>query len=659
MNLVLVESKSKTKIIEDILNSMYKDKYKVLATGGHLENLIKNKLGINENFEPEYELLSNKKELIKEIKKLKFKELWIATDQDFEGEKIAESIITIFKIKNYKRVYFNEITKKAIVEAFNNPFSNLNQFYLDCQLTRRVIDRLLGYKLSPILWKIYGNNYKLSIGRVQSAVLLLINENENNIKNFQFEKKYECNSFYTNQIKCSLYKNNSIFYFNNEQIGIDYIKSLDKNFTINQLPISEILDYPSKPFITSTLQQEAYHKLKFNLKKTMSIAQELYEKGKITYPRTDSFTISNSFLEIIKIYINKNYPNYLNIHYAKNNSNAQLAHEAIRPTYLNENNTNELSEDCQKLYKLIFKRTIAYYLKPAIYEILKIKINHGKQDEYFLYQIKKLKFNGYLILDEINHTEITFEKEIEQLKNIKCEHIELKEIISKIPKRYNEANLINIMEEKGIGRPATFQITIDKLNDKKLIQLKNFNSFKKELKKWIWNFEIIESKIYEIEMDKENNKFELTSQGKLLIEFINNYCQELINVNYTKKLEKDIDDILNNKIKKINILNNFNQELNNLLSKIKIIKSDNPYIKNGKYGSYIVCNDKNISIEKYLELSNKNIKEFGQEDYDFLKSFPIKIENDEICYGRYGFFYKNQKKSINFQDILKIYHKLK
>lgn len=665
MNIVFVESATKIKLIQSILNNHFKSiSFKVFATSGHLDNLVKKTLGIDvqNQFKPQYEIIPSRKKWIQDIKKLSFQKIWIATDFDFEGEKIADSIIQIFKLKNFNRVYFNEITSFAIIQAFENPQTILNPNYLDCQLTRRIIDRLLGYKLTPFLWKL--NQPQLSIGRVQGATLLLLEERENKIKEFKESISFQMYSLYhltTNdhEIKCYLYENDQKLILN---LDLNFLKQIQKSFQILFLDLKEEYQYPPKLFITSTLQQTAFEKLHFNVKKTMLIAQELYEKGKITYPRTDSYNISKTFLHLIQTYIHKKYPNYYFYKPIQNSSNAQLAHEAIRPSKLDWNACQDLSLDCQSLYHLIFKRTICFYLHPIIYEILPCQFIHEglKSNQYFLYSIKKIKHEGFLIFDQVSRDDYDWDQEKKWIQDVTIKSITLESNYDHPTKRFNESSLIKSLEENGIGRPATFQIIMDKLMNKHYIEFKNISNENKNGIDYFWDFDTIKEKNKKHVIVGQKNAIHLTENGHFILNFIKEYCLSLLNINFTKDLENKLDSILHHNLNKIDIISEFYQQLQSIIQSIPISsfpkkENSNSIVKYGKFGPYITSlNNKNISISCYLEMNKKSSREFNQSDYDFLIQFPLKHNQGEICYGQYGFYIKDSKQKLSLNQVLKI-----
>ena len=366
-NLIIVESYTKTKTISKYLNQNSDNKYIVTFSQGHFCDLPKNELGINTNtWEGNYittknNISNNIKKLIKDIDNI-----YIASDPDIEGEAIAFHISKLLKNKNYHRIKFNEITKNAVIEAINNP-TNIDTNLVNAQETRRFLDRIVGFKLSPILWNKFGDN-TLSVGRVQTVALLFCINQLNDINNHEINKfwqlngKFKCNNIYT--LDCQSIKINNETKIN--QI-LDNLTNKSNKFEINY-KINNINDYPSSPYTTTTLQQDAYNILKLTSKKTMELAQKLYESGYITYMRTDSVNISNDFKYKLKDYINKEFGNeYHCFRNFKNKIiNAQEAHEAIRITNPNLKileNTDDITEYHNKLYKLIWKKTVSCQMK--------------------------------------------------------------------------------------------------------------------------------------------------------------------------------------------------------------------------------------------------------------------------------------------------------
>ena len=486
-NLIIVESYTKTKTISKYLKNLNNNTYLVTYSQGHFCDLPKNDIGINtETWEGNYittktNIVSNIKKLIKDVDIV-----YIASDPDIEGEAIAYHISKLLKNKKYYRIKFNEITKNAIIEAINNPI-NIDMNMVNAQETRRFLDRIVGFKLSPILWNKFNDN-TLSVGRVQSVALLFCIEQLNDIINHKIESFWELNGIF----KC-----NEI-----ETLECQSIKIKDENKILNILNLltnkikfnityeqSTVNDYPLPPYTTTTLQQDAYNLLKYTSKKTMELAQKLYEKGLITYMRSDSVNISDNFKYKLKEYIQTEYgAEYHCFRNFKNKIvNAQEAHEAIRVTNLNYkkvDDDNELTEYHNKLYSLIWKRSVACQMKEASYTAFSIIISNGDLQEYKFKTTKKfLTSVGYLIV--YNKTTEDYNSFINNLKNVKLKELSFLANINKPKTLYNEVALIKKLENAGIGRPSTYASIIEKLFNKKYVIKGNNPNSEVKLKDYI------------------------------------------------------------------------------------------------------------------------------------------------------------------------------
>ena len=463
--LIIVESPGKIKKIESFLG----DDYKVKASFGIIMDLDKKTMSIDfdNNFEPIYVLLPEKINNWNEVKKLasKAKLIYLAADMDREGEGIAASYVDQLKLpeNKYKRIVFNEITKKAILNAIKNPVG-LNYDLVGAQKARRVLDRLIGYMISPILQKMLKG--KMSAGRVQSVVLKLIVEKENEIKDF-LEKNSE-SSFYRiiamfNDIgKATLHKvdDNEMAKFPDDKIVIKLLKKCVKSqFKIDSIETKRSFRNPPPPFITSSLQLEANRKFGFNPKMTMDIAQKLYEGGHITYMRTDSVEISKDAHKAIKEYILEEFGDKYYHHrtFENKSKNAQEAHECIRPTHV-ETPTLDIDELQNKLYNLIWRRTIASQMEAAEIEIMTIKILASQiEDYYFQAQSQKIIFKGYLkVYQDTDEESTKINPDLSEGQIVTCSEIRSDQEFLKPPTRYTEASLVKKLEDLGIGRPSTF-----------------------------------------------------------------------------------------------------------------------------------------------------------------------------------------------------------
>lgn len=680
MNIVIVESKSKIKTIEKILGK----EYKVFASSGHIDNLPKKELGIDiqNNFKPTYKLLVDKKKYLDNLKQYCEKGVvWLATDKDFEGERIAEALRKYLGLSNFKRVYFTEITPKAILDSFKNPSTHLNTLYLDCQETRRIIDRLIGYQLSPILWKHFPMNSKnpISIGRVQAATLAIVMNREQDIVDFTPSKHWVVTGFFTNSLQeclqALLYPND----MEHESI-VQLLNQLTGKFITTCLDPKPTKSYPSKPFITSSLQQESYTALQFTIQKTMKLAQDLYEKGHITYIRTDSAKLSDDFIQLASEYIIENYGQEYLVKVPrnpKNNKNAQEAHEAIRPTRIVQ--MISLSPDHQKLYELIWNRSIAYLMTPAIYQKMEIQIQDAsfQKKEYFKALLSELIFDGFLKLQNKTVCE-QWKGPITNWKSVTCNKIEACEKFESFPIHYDESSLVKKMEQEGIGRPATYVTSISKLVEKKYIEKKNFEGMNKQQQVYLWKSpnQSLTTLTESVLLGKERNKFGMTELGTTIIQFLQKYFAFAINIGFTKDMESKIDNILNQQTKKLEILNDFYKIFKPLLQQhiertsVAVVKNASHslqqfkigrklyHIKDGPYGPYLHFKEKtkvkNMSLTAYLQFAHKSLDSLREKDVQLLATLPIEYkDNCKLEYGRYGFYSRQENLSqYQIKDIL-------
>ena len=550
-NLIIVESPGKIKKIKSLLDSSYN----VMASVGHIRDLAKESISVdvNDNFKPTYEILSDKKKVVSNLKKaiVDCTNIYIAADGDREGEAIAQHLVDVLKIKKYKRIVFNEITQSAINNAINNARQiDLNMFY--SQQTRRILDRIVGYKLSPILKtipNIESNN--LGAGRVQSVVTRLIVDKEKEIEQFLLSDSK------------SIYVCSGNFIINDFDIKAKYISTIDittkeqikqivlnikehPNFIINSTNIKERIKNPPIPFITSTLQQEASYKLKFPIKKTMMIAQKLYEKGLITYMRTDSPTLSNDALSYIKKYILNNeslgesYYQYRQ--FKTKNSSAQEAHEAIRPTNFNIYNVSDKDEE--SLYQLIFNYTVASQMKSAKYNDQHIILSNSIENFESTYST--LIYDGYLKLyNDTDNSDDNYKLVLSSNNIVKWSKFEFKETFKNAPTRYNEASLVKKLEILGIGRPSTYANIISKIQEHKYIKVSNVDGVEKKIITFYLLYEDMKfdkkTSIQKIAFEK--SKLIPTSDGILITDYLIKNFSQILDYNFTSKMETLLDDI--------------------------------------------------------------------------------------------------------------------
>ena len=552
-NLVIVESPAKAKTIEKYLGV----NYKVASSFGHISDLPSKNIGIDieNDFKPKYEVSSDKKTIVKNLKDLvkKSKTVWLASDEDREGEAIAWHLFRTLKLDadNTKRIVFNEITKSAITNAINNPRS-INYDLVDAQQARRVLDRIVGYELSPVLWrKVKGG---LSAGRVQSVAVRLIVEKEREIRNYVSKSTYKVEAVFKNSNGKEFVARLSNE-FESKDDAIDYLNSS----TGSTFKVSEIVKKPVKksapaPFTTSTLQQEASRKLSFPVSKTMSVAQRLYESGHITYMRTDSVNLSNLAIDEAKKQVVKNfgeaYSNPKN--FSTKAKGAQQAHEAVRPTNFDMSPDNVKDYDQKRLYQLILKRTLASQMKPAELEKTNIKISSSNRSELFTANGEVIKFDGYLKLYQVSKDDDSAEDDgilpgFNQDEILNLEELFATQKFSRPPYRYSEASLVKKLEELGIGRPSTYAPTISTVQNRGYVEKGSTEAkSRKVIKVSISNAVISENTLSE-KFGSDKGKLIPTDIGMIVTDFLKNHFEYIMDYNFTAKVEQDFDSIASGK----------------------------------------------------------------------------------------------------------------
>ena len=568
-NLVIVESPAKAKKIEEFLG---KD-YKVMSSYGHIRDLKKKELSINEKtMEPDYEIPEEKKKLVTELKTnaKKAKKIWLASDEDREGEAISWHLCEVLGLDEEKtnRIVFHEITKQAILDAIKNP-RHLDMNLVNAQQARRVLDRLVGFKLSPILWRKV--KPALSAGRVQSVAVRLIVEREREIQKFQSVPYYRVTAIFAlisdsgnaTEVKAELDQR-----FNtHEEVEAFLEKCKDAKFMVESVTKKPLKRSPAPPFTTSTLQQEAARKLGFTVVQTMMIAQKLYESGRITYMRTDSVNLSTlcsnaSKDEIIREY-GKEYSQTRAYH--TSSKGAQEAHEAIRPTYMNEPTIEGTAQE-KRLYELIWKRTIASQMADAQLEKTTININIGNTSEKFVATGEVVSFDGFLkVYLESTDDEEYAEDSSHILPALKeGDELQRREILatekySLAPARYTEASLVKKLEDLGIGRPSTYAPTIstiqqrqyvvkgDKTGEERTFTIDSLKGIK------------ITQKLKKEMAGSEKGKLLPTDIGIVVNDFLMENFPNIMNYNFTADVEKKFDDIAEGKTEWTNWMKDFDK----------------------------------------------------------------------------------------------------
>jgi DNA topoisomerase I len=561
-NLLIVESPAKAKTIEAILG---KD-FQVKSCFGHIRDLEKNDMGIdiNNHFKPKYIVPADKEKVVKELKSLAKSsgEVWLASDEDREGESISWHLAEVLNLdpKTTKRIVFHEITKPAIEKAVKNP-RLINMDLVNAQQARRVVDRLVGFELSPVLWRKIGMSGGLSAGRVQSVAVKLIAEKEREINQFS-----AIGSFKIEASLAATDLNNKTVAFKAE--GSKYNEEADAEkflqgcvgakYTVKDIQVRPGKRTPAAPFTTSTLQQEASRKLGYGVSKTMLLAQKLYESGKITYMRTDSVNLGETAMDGIKAEIAKSYgPKYLQIRKYKNkNESAQEAHEAIRPTYMENHTVND--PELGRLYELIWKRTIASQMSDAELEKTTAKINISTNNAELSASGEVLKFDGFLKVylestdeEEDDSNEKEGESRLPDLtvgQVLDFNQMTATERFTKHSARYTEASLVKKMEELGIGRPSTYAPTISTIIKRTYVEKKDKEGVKR-------NFRILRLKNDTIEkiMEQENtgaekSKLFPTDLGLVVTDFLNQHFTKVMDYSFTANIEKEFDEIADGKM---------------------------------------------------------------------------------------------------------------
>ena len=594
--LIIVESPAKANTIKKFLGG----KTKVVASMGHIRDLPKSKLGVNieNNFEPEYINIRGKGDLIKSLKKdaKSAKKVYLATDPDREGEAIAWHLAHILDIPedSKSRVTFNEITKTAVQKAIKEP-RQIDINLVNAQQARRVLDRIVGYKISPVLWKKVRKG--LSAGRVQSVAVKLIVDREKEIEDFipeeywniiaklldeKSKKEFEAKLVGKNNKKLEIHSK--------EEVDEILANIKDAKFIVKDVKKGERKRNPAPPFTTSTMQQEASRKLNFSLKKTMSVAQGLYEGvkipekgtvGLITYMRTDSTRISEEARKVAKEVVEATYGSeYYENRYYKTKADAQDAHEAIRPTYIDikpEQIKDSLTNDQYKLYRLIYNRFLASQMKSAIFDTLAVTIDANEYN--FKANGQSIKFKGFMTL----YVEGTDEKEdeigqiplLEVAQEVKKEKIESKQSFTEPPPRYTEASLVKALEEKDIGRPSTYSPTITTILARHYIE-------------------------------KEAKQLVPTELGKVVNKLLTENFPDIINVEFTAEIENEFDEIADGKENWKQMISEFygpfEKELEKVEKELEHVEleeevSDVPcekcgrmmVVKYGRYGKFLAC----------------------------------------------------------------------
>ncbi len=673
-NLVIVESPAKAKTIEKFLG---KD-FVVKSSYGHVMDLNKNKISVDieHDFEPQYEISPDKKKVVNELKKLakEAETVWLATDEDREGEAISWHLVNALKLdeNKTKRIVFHEITKNAIQEAVSNP-RKIDHNLVSAQLARRVLDRLVGYELSPLLWKKV--KPALSAGRVQSVAVRLVVEREEEIKNFKSVSSYRIVA----ELKISGQENSQVIVaeyadrFQQENEARDFLlKHTNAEFRVASVEKRSGKKSPAPPFTTSTLQQEAARKLGFSVASTMQVAQKLYESGKITYMRTDSVNLSGLALNMAK----KEIENLFGKEYVKSRQyktktkGAQEAHEAIRPTYLT-NRSIDGSDAEKKLYDLIWKRTIASQMSDAKIEKTTISISSSAAEKYFSSTGEVVTFDGFLKVyiessDEENGDHPGMLPPVKKGDRLDLVEMRARQRFTKFPPRYTEASLVKKMEELGIGRPSTYAPTISTILKREYVVKERRPSEKREVNLLVLKEGKLNEKKIKENIESDKPKLYPTDIGILVNRFLNEYFQSIVDYNFTATVEKEFDEISIGKKEWNQMIKDFygpfhkqietTQDTSGKFSGEKLIGKDpetgeNVYVKIGRYGPIVQIGDTSSDTKpRFAGLrKDQSLETITLEEALKLFDYPRflgEYEDDDVtvAIGRFGPYIKHKNK---------------
>ena len=666
-NLVIVESPAKAKTIEGFLG---KD-FTVKSSFGHIRDLPEKTIGIEieNDFLPKYVVPADKKATLKELKSLskKAEMVWLATDEDREGEAISWHLAQSLELDEdkYQRIAFHEITKNAVLNAIENP-RKINQGLVDAQQARRVLDRLVGFELSPLLWRKV--KPALSAGRVQSVAVRLIVEREKEIGQFETSSYFKVSAVliaedkgkkvsFKAELPRRIETQEEAFDFLNNCIGAD--------FSVANIEKKPAKKTPAPPFTTSTLQQEASRKLGFSVARTMSVAQKLYESGKITYMRTDSVNLSASAMKMAKDEIEKSFgAEYSKPRkYQTKSKGAQEAHEAIRPVYMN---AAEVDGDIaqQRLYNLIWKRTVASQMADAVLERTNVKIDVSTVSDQLMAQGEVVKFDGFLKL-YLESTDDETEENVEGLLPVLVvgQKLDLQEMLANQrftapPPRYTEASLVKKLEELGIGRPSTYAPTISTIQKREYVIKENREGVKRNYITIKLKSDAVTKETKTENQGREKNKLFPTDIGVVVNSFLTEYFDGIINYNFTAKVEKEFDEVAEGKKEWKQVIKEFYRPFNEKVA--ETLKTSerfsgerllgkhpetgrNVYAKIGRFGPMIQVGnaDDEAKPEFASILKNQSLETITLEDALELFKLPRVVgasEDKEIVAstGRFG-----------------------
>jgi len=666
-NLVIVESPAKAKTIQKYLG---KD-FEVKSSFGHIRDLPKKGMGINlETFSPDYEVSPDKKKLVTELKAAVKKAdiVWLASDEDREGEAIAWHLAQELKLKddNTRRIVFHEITKNAILKAIENP-RNIDQNLVNAQQARRILDRIVGFEMSPVLWKKVKTG--LSAGRVQSVAVRLVVERELEIRNFTPKSTFKLDGIFLNaekqEIAAKLKKD-----FAQEAEAEAFLKQCQQtDFKVLNVETKPGTRTASAPFTTSTLQQEASNRLGYGVTATMRVAQRLYEEGYITYMRTDSVNLSQEAINGAKAQILSEYgEKYSNPrNYTTKSSSAQEAHEAIRPTDFSVKSIGDVQ--LNKLYQLIYRRTLASQMTNAKIEKTVIEIGDQKLPHHFEAQGEVIIFDGFLKAYGIVKTEDDDEENNEKLlpkvsvgEDLNFRKIEATEKFTRPAARYTEAGLVKKLEELGIGRPSTYAPTIQTIQNREYVDKREILPQEREILKMTLGKTELKKEILSEKFGGDKNKFVPTDIGEVVNEFLTQNFAEILDYGFTAKVEQDFDLIANGEEKWKEVLQGFYKDFHPKIEDVeenadratgeRILGIDPKTGKNvltriGRFGPMVQIGEQDDEEKPIFAslMANQNIATITLEEALELFKIPFDLKDYEgqtvtVGVGRFGPYVK-------------------
>ncbi len=674
-NLLIVESPAKAKTIEKILGS----DFEVKSCFGHIRDLEKDDMGIdvNNHYLPRYKVPDDKEKVVKELRQLakKSTEVWLASDEDREGESISWHLAEVLGLdpKTTKRIVFHEITAPAIKKAVANP-RLINMNLVNAQQARRVLDRLVGFELSPVLWRKIGMQRSLSAGRVQSVAVRLVVEREREINQFISESSFKIEAEFSaldiNGKKVG-FKAEGPTKFAQEEAARKFLETCkNAKYTVTDIQVKPTKRTPAAPFTTSTLQQEASRKMGYSVSKTMLLAQKLYESGKITYMRTDSINLSDTALADIQNEITHAFGN--NYHqprkFKNKNESAQEAHEAIRPTYMN--NHTIADDETRRLYELIWKRTIASQMSDAAFEKTTANIEISTNKEPLQATGEVMKFDGFLKVylegkdeDEEEDTEgMLPQLAIKQSLNLN--QLTASEKFSRASARYTEASLVKKLEELGIGRPSTYAPTITTIMKRNYVEKRDKDAIKRQSTVYTLKpSNEIEKQILSENTGAEKSKLFPTDLGMVVTDFLKQHFTKVMDFGFTAKIEQEFDEIAAGKIVWSNMIDGFYKPFHSTIEHtletaerakgerelgIDTLSGKKVIARMGRYGPMVQIGDSSNEEEKprFAKLKqSQSIETISMEEAMQLFDLPRTIgeyEGQELVVniGRFGPYIK-------------------